>query len=139
MVISHHARMRYISRIMGEADKRAVKRIAERRKAQIDASIKKVFQYSTHIWRGKVSNNEPCDYYLRDNIILVCNPDQDKIVTLYRVYNNYETVSGRDIVRALAQRIQELKEAGAADEEIDEVALTLIRSQWPSGEIIATE
>lgn len=108
--ITKHALTRYAERIKGFIP-------SEINRALFDNSeiykieLNKMFDYSKLIYTGKFNNNETTNFRVADNIMLITDVQDSKIITLYKISFGFNRLIDKTILDNL------LNELDKADEE----------------------
>ena len=86
--LTNHARERYAERIMGKDNKLEVQSFIAQHEDKIYEDIEKMIQYGEVIYEGqqvRSKDTKPSRYILRNNWLVVVNPQDKKVVTLYKI------------------------------------------------------
>lgn len=86
--LTNHARERYVERIMDKENKMDVQAFINQHEDKIYEDIEQMIEYGEVIYEGqqvRSKDTRPCKYYLRNDWIVVVNPQDKKVVTLFKI------------------------------------------------------
>ena len=86
--LTQHARERYAERIMGKIDKMEVQKFIAEHEDKIYEDIEKMIEYGEVIYEGqqvRTKDIRPASYILRNDWLVVVNPQNKTVVTLYKI------------------------------------------------------
>lgn len=93
MNIKEHCFRRYSERFKGVEGKENITRDVIVNKELYEKELNKMFEHSKLLYTGIFKEHEEANYYIVDNIILIVDLANTKIITLYRIEFGF----GRDI------------------------------------------
>lgn len=103
-----HSVERWVERILG------IKTIKERDEyirdnlEQIKEHMNKTFDYSEFIYKGQIGDNITRNFYIKDDIILVLNTQDDAIITVYKVDFNFTPEINLQVAKELLKVVHKL-------------------------------
>ena len=115
--LTNHVKERYAERIMGKSDKADIQTFIGQHEVKIYDDIEKMIEYGTVIYEGqqvRSKDKQPCKYILKDNWLVVVNPRDNLVITLFKI----DLGAGDEINKQYIQTM--LDKLNAAKEKVDE-------------------
>lgn len=109
MNVTNHAYERYCKRFLGLNDDKEIKQYLMKNKEQITEEMNKIFDGATFLWKGALNNGECRNWYINDNIIIMCNPTNDAIMTILKVDFDFGEKTDKKIAHDLTKEILKLQ------------------------------
>lgn len=107
MNITKHAYSRYIERFKG-VDKQDIGVLTQDEKALFEAELNKMFDRATMIYTGTFNEKNPItNFWIVDNIILVTDVANTKLITLYRIEFGFDRSIDKTILASLTEQLGE--------------------------------
>lgn len=104
--ISRHALRRYVERVVGIEDQMEVERYVMQHTDVIVENIKKLNEHSIFVYKGQIGGDKTtATFWLRDNIVLIKDVNNTKIITLYYVDFGFPEKATRTIIKDLMEDI----------------------------------
>ena len=110
--LSNHARERYAERIMGKDDKMDVQSFIMQHEDKIYDDISQMIEYGEVIYEGqqvRSKDTRPCKYYFRNDWIVVVNPQDKKVVTLFKIDLGAGDEMNKLYIHTMLQKLNEAK------------------------------
>jgi predicted nucleic acid-binding Zn-ribbon protein len=102
MNITNHCFDRYCERILGISEIQTARQYIATNREKLKDEITKVFDYSVKIYTGQINGDKSTkNYWLRDNIVMVTDTEDQSLITLYRI----DFGLGEEIDRAVTQML----------------------------------
>ena len=106
MNITKHALFRYMERFKG-INKKDFGEILQDEKNLYESELNKMIDNANMIYTGTFNeNNTITNYWIADNIILVTDTANTKIITLYRIEFGFDRQIDKDILSNLRQQLE---------------------------------
>lgn len=103
IIITNHAKERYVLRFKDICDERKIRRYIDKHEDIIERDLRKMYKYSNFIYHGKTDDKyEERSFFINNDILLVML--NNILITVYRV--EYELDNGVSIVNNLIETIQ---------------------------------
>ena len=86
--LTQHVRERYTERIMGRDSKPEIQTFIAQHEDKIYDDIEKMIEYGQVIYEGRQvrsKDTKPCKYILRNDWLVVVNPQDKTVITLYKI------------------------------------------------------
>lgn len=107
MNITKHAYSRYIERFKG-VDKQDIGALTQDEKTLFEAELNKMFDRATMIYTGTFNEkNSITNFWIVDNIILVTDVANTKLITLYRIEFGFDRGIDKTILASLTEQLGE--------------------------------
>lgn len=108
IAISKHARERFVERILG-VPKEEVKSYLAKNESIVDEHILEMYTYAEKIWSGQLFGNITRNYYLRDDIVIVVDTNDQCIVTVFHVDFGLTRDGNRRLVKVLLEEKEQIE------------------------------
>lgn len=105
--ISEHAKRRYAERIVGKDNERDVQVYLVDYDQKIIEDVNKMITYGTLIFSGKQQKGSIVNVYSKDCWIILADPSNDTVITLYKVDLHCGDDFNIEYVQKMLQRIQD--------------------------------
>jgi hypothetical protein len=111
MNLTNHIKERYVERIVGISDKNEIKQYIAQHDTEVSESILKLKEYANLIYTGNIGDdsNGICNFYIRNNIILLTDVTDSCLVTLYKVDLPYPEKTNRIVIQDIVAAMEELR------------------------------
>ena len=123
--LTNHAKERYSERIMGRENKMDVQTFISTHEDKIRDDIDKMIEYGEVIYEGqqvRSKDTRPCKYILRNDWLVVVNPQDKKVVTLYKIDLGAGEEFNKAYISTMLNRLEDAKKKSA--EKIDIIKQT---------------
>ncbi len=117
--LTNHARERYAERIMGKNNKLEVQNFINQHENKIYDDIEKMIEYGVVIYEGqqvRSKDTRPTKYILKDNWLVVVNPQDKTVVTLYKIDLGAGDEMNAQYIQIMLDKLKTAKDK--ADEKI---------------------
>jgi len=114
--ITNHAYERYCERVLGMALAEIKPYLTQQRKDILKVSISDMFDRSRWVYTGKYMENTFSAFYLFDDILLVCKPETNTLITMYPVEFGFSRNTNKKVIDDLMDEILELQEEYTREE-----------------------
>lgn len=105
--VTNHALRRYIERIKG-CEKKCVEQNLNLNKEQHQTDLNKMFEQSKLIYTGRFNDKyTETNFRLADNIILITDLRNTKIITLYKIEYGFDREIDLNIIGSLIRKLDE--------------------------------
>lgn len=129
MNLTNHAKLRYVQRITGLQDERESRQYLAQNEEKVIGELNTMLEHAELVWSGKMANNKPSNYYLRDDVALVVDQNET-LVTLFRCDFGFPEKINRQTIKNLVTEIHKLrqkseKQAEAVNDKVAELEVTM--------------
>lgn len=119
--LTNHVRERYAERIMGRDNKMDIQAFISAHEDKIYDDIEKMIEYGEVIYEGqqvRSKDTRPCKYILRNDWLIVINPQDKKVVTLYKIDLGAGEELNKTYINMMMARLKSAKQASAEKVEV---------------------
>lgn len=112
-ILTNHVRERYAERIMGKSDKTEINSFIAQHEDKIYDDIEKMIKYGTVIYEGqqvRSKDKRPSKYILNDNWLVVVNPQEGTVVTLYKIDLGAGDEMNKQYIQIMLDKLRAAKE-----------------------------
>lgn len=136
IAISKHAKERFVERILG-IPKEEVKSYLAKNESIVEEHILEMYTYSEKIWSGQLFGNITRNYYLRDDIVIVVDTNDQCIVTVFYVDFGLTRDGNRRLVKVLLEEKEQIeKDLEKVNQSIqEEIAICSVELEQVESEI----
>jgi hypothetical protein len=109
------------------SDEKEIKKYINENRNPLEKEITDIQKKSKHIYFGSIGDNVIRNYYLKDNMCIICSENNDAVITIIKLEYGFGEEIDKNIIKGL---LKELDENYVKEDEIkDEIALELPRKQ----------
>jgi hypothetical protein len=105
MVIREHAYKRYVLRVLGITDEKEIKQCIVANKPKLTEDINKLKDESIFIWSGAIGDQTVKNFYLNNNIALVCSVEDGSLITLFDIDYGFPRDINNNIIEGLLSKL----------------------------------
>ena len=113
--ITKHGLKRYIERFRGETNIQERELMINSQKEQLESEINAMYDNSKVIYKGELNDNEEATFRLVDNIIIICDAADTKVITLFRINFGFSRAIDKQIIDSLIKELNDYDELYAEE------------------------
>lgn len=116
-----HSIERWVERVVGIKNTQERDEYIRNNNDQIKEHMNKTFDFSEFIYKGQIGDNITRNYYIKNDIILCLNTQNDAVITVYKIDFGFTPEINLQVSKGLLKEVRELLEAKVGiDQEISE-------------------
>lgn len=109
MNLTRHFQERWAERIVGVPKTESRAYVVENHE-RIAEHAEKMMAHAQFLYCGAINSNPICNYYLKDNTVIVVNQGNDALVTIYQIDLGFTDELNQVVRRGLVQEVDRLQE-----------------------------
>lgn len=115
MNVTIHAMERYCQKILDMIDNKEIKKYINENREKLSKEVLELKNNSKHIYFGVIGDNTPKNFYIVNNICMVCSEKDDSIITLIKLEYGFTDEINQSIIDGL------LREIDKTNEELEQI------------------
>jgi hypothetical protein len=120
--VSQHCKRRYVERIVGETNENEIRVYLSKNDERLTGHIKELFNHAELVYQGQIGDNVTRKFWLKDDIVLITDTGENKIITLYRINFNFPKELTKQVIDSLVTDLKSMQEeVNVEKEKIDSV------------------
>lgn len=108
MDVTKHCKRRYIERIMNETNDNEINITLSTQDERLTEHIQTLFSRSELIYQGAIGDNVTRKFWLKDDIVLITDIGENKLITLYRINFDFPKDINKIVINGLKDDIKNL-------------------------------
>ena len=109
MNLTKHFQERWAERIVG-VPRTEAKTYVNENQERIALHAAKMMEHASWLYKGAINANPVCNYYLKDDTVIVVNEGNDALVTVYKVDLGFTPELNQTVRKGLVEEIDSLQE-----------------------------